>query len=109
MGKVVVALTKDEQVRKEKGKGRPVFGEIKRATCLMMVKGIEDVFLVNDVLDALKSLKPDIFVKGKDYIGRINPEHEAYCKANSIEIRFTNTDKYSSTELLNWTSKQSGT
>lgn len=98
--KLIVALTSDRSVTAEKGKGRPVFREMQRGTCLILVKGVDDVVVCDNLLDALKAIKPAILVKGKDYIGKIDKEHEDYCRENGIKIRFTDTDKYSSTALL---------
>jgi bifunctional ADP-heptose synthase (sugar kinase/adenylyltransferase) len=98
--RLIVALTTDLMVRKEKGQGRPVFRQIQRGTCLMLIRGVDEVIFCDDVMDVLKARKPDIFVKGKDYRGKIKKEHAEYCRANGIEIRFTDTDKYSSTALL---------
>ena len=98
--RLIVAMTRDSAVTREKGKGRPFLDETRRGTCLMMIKGVEDVFLCDNALEALKTLKPDVFVKGKDYAEGVGKEIEDYCKANGIEIKFTTTDKYSSTELI---------
>lgn len=96
---LVVAVTLDAHVNK--GPGRPVNRALHRAALVGALKVVNEVVFSKDALDALKSVKPDIFVKGKDYIGKIEPEHQAYCDANGIEIRFTRTPLMSSTKIIN--------
>lgn len=97
---LVVGLTKDKFVNK--GPGRPVFDEQQRKRVLQALNCVNEVVLCENALDALKHVKPDIFVKGQDYLKAIDPKHEEYCKLNNIEIRFTETPIWSSTALLSY-------
>ena len=97
MGEIlVVAVTKDRSVNK--GPGRPVFTEAERAE--MVEPYCDSTIFVDDSLEALQKVDPDVFVKGIEYVGKIEPAHAAYCKARGIKIVFTDTKKYSSTKLL---------
>lgn len=97
LGEVLIAsVTKDRSVNK--GPGRPVFGEKERAA--MLEPYIDSCIFVDDALEALQRIDPDIFVKGQDYEGKIEKEHQQYCDARGIKIKFTKTKKYSSTALL---------
>lgn len=97
MGDVlIVSLTRDRSVNK--GPGRPVFTEAERAE--MLKPYCDSVILVDDALEALQQVDPDVFVKGPDYVGRIRAEDQAYCDARGIEIAFTTDPKYSSTVLI---------
>ena len=98
---VIVALTSDESVRRERGEGRPVFTERQRAKMLGALRCVDHVRVVPSIMEALHSVRPKVFCKGSDYVGRIDAEVEAFCAANEIEIRFTNTRKFSATGLLN--------
>ena len=97
---LVVAVTKDAFVNK--GPGRPVFPEYERLEMVDALYVVDKAILVESAEEALVRVRPDIFVKGSDYKGKIAPEHEAYCKANNIEIVFTEEPHYSSTKLLHY-------
>lgn len=93
---LIVSLTKDRSVNK--GPGRPVFTEKQRAE--MLEPYCDGIVMVDDALEALQKVDPDVFVKGPDYAGKIEKEHAAYCKARGIKIVFTKEQKYSTTVLL---------
>ena len=97
MGDVlIVSLTKDRAVNK--GPGRPVFGEAERAE--MLEPYCDSVILVDDSMEALTKVDPDVFVKGPDYAGKLRAEDQAYCDARGIEIAFTKEPKYSTSALI---------
>jgi bifunctional ADP-heptose synthase (sugar kinase/adenylyltransferase) len=98
-GLLVVGVTRDIDVNK--GPGRPV---IKQADRLEMIRGLACVFeayLFKDSMQALKHWKPAVYVKGIDYATKgLLPEEISYCADNGIEIRFTNSPKESTTQLI---------
>jgi D-beta-D-heptose 7-phosphate kinase/D-beta-D-heptose 1-phosphate adenosyltransferase len=65
----VVGLNADASVRKLKGEGRPVQGEIARAIVLASLAMVDLVVIFGeDTPDRLiRALKPDLLVKGADY------------------------------------------
>ena len=93
---LVVSVTADLFVNKP---GRPIFDELRRLEMVKSLKVVDDALIVTGLLDALKKVKPDIVVKGRDY-EKLEDEHEAYCREHGIEVRFTNTPKYSTTDLI---------
>ena len=95
---LVVSVTRDKHVNK--GPGRPVFTEKQRCEMLRALAIVDEVVLADNALDALQQVDPDVFVKGREYEGNIEAEHESYCRARGIEIAFTGTQKFSSTDLL---------
>ena len=97
---LVVAITRDKFVNK--GARRPVFSEQLRKEMIEELRCVDLTVLVESTLHALESVKPHIFVKGGDYVTRIEPQHRQYCEAHGIEIRFTNEVHYSSTDLLHY-------
>ena len=100
MGNIlVVSVTQNAWVNK--GPGRPVFDELERAAIVKEMRCVDRVVLVTGAMDALESVKPDIFVKGQDYAGKIEAQHADYCKAHGIQIRFTNEPMYSATKIIN--------
>lgn len=97
---LVVGLTNDRAVRTEKGAGRPAFRQDQRASMLRALRCVDEVVIVSGVMEALRRVRPDVFVKGRDYVGRIDDRVRRYCEANGIQIRFTDTAKFSATGLL---------
>mgnify|MGYP001583018512 FL=1 len=97
--KLVVSITDDAHVNK--GPGRPLFNAHQRAAIIHELRCVDDVLIVPGALEALEIVRPDIFVKGADYVGKIEERHSEYCKANDIKIRFTNQPLFSTTEIIN--------
>lgn len=104
---LVVTVTEDRYVGK--GPGRPVFNERLRAES---IAGLQDVdyVAINQwpaATEAIRRLRPDVYVKGHDYAdrkkdltGEIHKEEEAV-KSVGGRIHFTDEIAFSSTELLN--------
>lgn len=97
--KLIVGVTKNEFVNK--GPHRPMFDEMERLSIVSAIRCVDSVFLCNDSLEALQRVKPDIFVKGKDYIGKIEQKHQDYCNQQGIKIAFTDEPIYSATKIIN--------
>ena len=95
---LVVSITNDLFVNK--GPGRPVFTDQQRREMVGSLTCVDRTILVSSSLEALELVEPQVFAKGKDYKGKILQEDLDYCKANNIEIVFTDEPTYSSTELL---------
>ena len=91
MGEVVVGVTKNAHVNK--GPGTPLYDEKDRLELVKSIKYVKDAILVESSYEALNIVQPDIFVKGMEYKGRMLPEDEEFCRANDVEIRFTNTEE----------------
>ena len=105
MGDVlIVGVTRDKFVNK--GPDRPAFKELQRAAVLRSIAIVDDVLLVDGSLDALQKVKPDIFVLGKEYRGKVREEDWNYCLENDVEIRYTNGPVFSSTKLLHDLARQ---
>jgi D-beta-D-heptose 7-phosphate kinase/D-beta-D-heptose 1-phosphate adenosyltransferase len=67
--RLVVGLNSDASVRRLKGDGRPVRGEVARAQVLASLKSVDAVviFAEDTPLDLIEALEPDVLVKGADY------------------------------------------
>ena len=85
-----VAVTADAFVNK--GEGRPVYTAQERCFVVGSMGVVDEAYIVQNVLEAFEQSKPDIFVKGREYEGKIEPIHADYCRAHGIEIRFTDTE-----------------
>jgi rfaE bifunctional protein nucleotidyltransferase chain/domain len=97
---LIVSVTRNASVKREKGAERPAFDEEERADMLRELRCVDRVILVDGLLEALYLVWPNVLVKGAEYDGRIQPAHEEFCKSNGVEIVLTKTKKYSSTEML---------
>lgn len=73
---LVVLLNSDDSVRRLKGPGRPVVGQQDRARVLNALTDVDAVLIFDedDPRAALARLRPDVWVKGGDYVGRELPE-----------------------------------
>ena len=103
---LIVTISPDQYVNK--GPGRPVFNQNLRLKHLSALEMI-DYVAVNDSPSAVQTilcLKPDIYVKGKEYInledltGNVLREKEAIESVGG-KIYFIGDTIYSSTQLLN--------
>lgn len=104
---LLVTITKDAHV--VKGPGRPVFNELLRAESVAALECVDYVALSDypTAVECIKTLKPHIYVKGKDYsdekedlTGKIRDEEEAV-RSIGGQIHFTDEITFSSTKLLN--------
>ena len=66
---LVVAINSDRSVRELKGPARPVFDEAERAEILAALRHVDYVVVFDDISprSLIKSLLPDVLVKGGDY------------------------------------------
>jgi D-beta-D-heptose 7-phosphate kinase/D-beta-D-heptose 1-phosphate adenosyltransferase len=66
---LIVAINSDESVRRLKGPTRPIFGEAERAALLAVIDCVDHVVVFDDATPhaLLRTIKPDILVKGGTY------------------------------------------
>ena len=96
--RLVVSVTTARYVNK--GAGRPVFNDDQRREMLMALKCVDDVVLSLEATPEaiIRYLKPDIYVKGAEYRGKL-PEQELV-EALGGRVVFTDEPVYSSTTLI---------
>ena len=87
---LIVSVTRDAFVNK--GPDKPVYNENERLLVVASQRCVDYAFLVNSAAQALQTL-PHIFVKGREYEGKIEPLHQAFCDKHNIQIRFTDTEE----------------
>ncbi len=68
--KMIVALNTDESVSKLKGPERPIVNQEARARMMAAFSFVDAVVMFDEEtpLDLIKAIKPDILVKGSDYL-----------------------------------------
>lgn len=81
--RLVVAINSDASTRAYKGPGRPVIPEAERQELVRALRCVDHAFLFDepDVRLIIRTLKPDVHVKGTDYTPQTIPERaevEAY-------------------------------
>lgn len=66
---LIVGVNTDASVARLKGPGRPVRNEVERAYVLAALEAVDLVVLFEEdtPLDLVRSLRPDVIVKGGDY------------------------------------------
>jgi D-beta-D-heptose 7-phosphate kinase/D-beta-D-heptose 1-phosphate adenosyltransferase len=74
--RLVVLLNDDDSVRRRKGPGRPIVPAAERAELLQALNVVDEVRIFSEDTPerALGELRPDIYVKGGDYVGVELPE-----------------------------------
>lgn len=96
--RLVVSVTNDAFVNK--GPSRPTFPAAQRAEILRELRCVDEVICVDSLMEALHKVKPGVLVKGRDYVGRVDPIHEAYCVKHGIAIRLTDEPVISVTDII---------
>ena len=104
---MIVTLTSDEFVLK--GPGRPIFNEDLRSEMLANLEVVDYVSLIYDksALPAIKSVKPDVYMKGIEYkeqendvTGKIKIEEDEVKKHGGV-LKFSDDIVFSSSNLIN--------
>jgi len=75
---LIVGVNSDEQVREQKGEGRPVLPAAQRAEIVAALESVNYVTVFDEptVAELLLALKPDVHAKGTDYTVDTVPERE---------------------------------
>ena len=97
LGYVVVGLNSDKSVKKLKGEDRPFFSENDRKLMLKSCRYVDEVHIFEEETpyNLIKSLNPDIIVKGGDYIS------EDVVGFNLAEVKiFEYIDGYSTSKII---------
>ncbi len=104
---LIVSVTSDRFVNK--GPNQPFFSLNERIKALSHIESIDHIIESNspDAIEIIKSIKPDIYCKGKDYqnskedlTGKIKKELDLV-KSNNGKIVFTDEISFSSSRILN--------
>src|ERR687893_241182 len=99
---LVVGVNSDEQVRAQKGEGRPLVPERERAEIIAAIRAVDFVTIFHEptVEQLLLSIRPDIHAKGTDYTEETVPERDVV-RSYGGHVRIVGDPKdHSSTEML---------
>lgn len=104
---LVVTVTSDRWVNK--GPSRPYHNHTERAEILANLSFVDYVAISDEssAVSAINNLKPDLYVKGKDYAHKKDDitgailEEEKAAEANGGKLTFTQTGLKSSTRIIN--------
>jgi len=103
---LVVGLNTDDSVRKLKGPERPVNSESDRAEVLAALESVDYVTLFpeENPIELIKAVRPDVQVKGGDYVVEDMPEAEVMRdmggRVEIIPFAATDSERFSTTDTL---------
>ena len=99
--KLIIALTTDDGVRREKGTDRPIVPWCDRCAVLMAMEMVDGVVPSENAAEAILLYRPSIYVKGIDYAASgVCVDDRTACLAVGAEIAFTTSLKHSSTAMI---------
>ena len=97
LGRVIVGLNSDSSVTDLKGPTRPFFKQEDRIFALLSCRYVDEVIVFNEntPYNLIKSISPDIIVKGGDYVA------DRVVGSDLAEVRIFNfIEGYSTTRVL---------
>lgn len=99
---LVVGVNSDEQVRAQKGGGRPFMPERERAEIIASIRAVDfvTVFPEPSVEQLLLAIRPDIHAKGTDYTEESVPERDVVRSYGGRVCIVGDPKDHSSTEML---------
>lgn len=95
-GELVVTITSGECMTKF---GHPIFSDEERKSMLEALRFVDRVVVIDDAgpYTAIELIDPDVYVKGREYIGRL-PEQK-FCENRGIKVVFVGEKTFGSTRL----------
>ena len=98
-GELIVTLTAGRYMTKP---GHPIFTDEQRLEMVGALRCVDSVVVIDapDAISAIEQVWPDIYVKGREYQGRL-PERQ-YCLDRGIKVMFLGEKIFGSTRLLTY-------
>jgi rfaE bifunctional protein nucleotidyltransferase chain/domain len=99
---LLVGLNSDSSVRQLKGESRPINKEKDRLSVISSLRQVGAAFIYDNTTEFLKSVSPDIWVKGSDYtLDSLNQEELKAVTENGGSVQFIPlVDGLSTTSIL---------
>jgi len=103
--RLIIGLNSDMSVKNLKGKSRPIVPEEERAALMSSIKGVDLVVLFDEEtpINLIRSLKPDILVKGGDYTPETVSGHDSVEQAGGRVVIVPLIHGVSTTKVLELT------
>ncbi|MDG2312442.1 MAG: D-glycero-beta-D-manno-heptose-7-phosphate kinase [Alphaproteobacteria bacterium] len=100
--RLIIGLNSDESVTRLKGEGRPVQNAVARALVLASLSSVDAVVIFDDdtPIDLIKLMRPDVLVKGADYLLADVVGGEFVCSYGGRIVLADLIDGYSTTETI---------
>lgn len=101
-GKLIVGLNSDRSVSKLKGSKRPIQNQESRSTLLASMQFIDALVLFNDEtpIQLIKSISPDVLVKGGDYIIKEIVGHDWVTRSGGDVVTLKFVPGHSSSKII---------
>ena len=99
---LVVGINSDDSVKRLKGAGRPLTGEMDRAYILLALRSVDYVTIFGEdtPIETIEALEPDVLVKGAEYCeGEIVGEEFVLARGGRAE-RISMVEGYSSSGII---------
>lgn len=101
---LIVGLDSDASIRRRKGKERPICPEAYRAEVLAAIESVDFVTLIEDSIEFVKAIKPDVYTNGPEW-GENCKEAEYIIKNGGMVFIYTRHEDekgepYSTTGLV---------
>ena len=102
-----VSVTADQFVAGRKGIGRPIFTDKLRAYMIASITCVDYVVITDykSGVDVINKLRPSLYIKGPDFIGKETPgitAERAAIAAIGGKMFYTNDPKLSTTEIIDY-------
>ena len=97
--KLVVNTVTDEEIWQKRPTIGPFLPRASRMAVLRALRAVDDVVIM-DTLEALRTVKPQIYAKGKDWENRLPEAETKLCAELGITVVYLDTVHNSSTKLL---------
>ncbi len=108
---LVVGVTASEFNAKRKGEGRPIYPDELRAFSISQLHCVDYVFVSRypGAVEVIKSIRPNFYIKGPDFINKQTPGITAEREAIALvggEMRYTTDEKLSTTDIINYIKRE---
>ncbi len=99
---LVVGINSDAQVRRLKGKGRPILPAGERAELVASLQAVDlvTIFAEPTVTELLLAIKPDVHTKGTDYTEQTVPERDVVRSYGGRVAIVGDPKEHSTSEIL---------
>jgi D-glycero-beta-D-manno-heptose 1-phosphate adenylyltransferase len=106
---LVVGINADEQVRAQKGAGRPLIPERERAEIIASLRAVDFVTIFPEptVEELLRAIRPDFHAKGTDYTEETVPERDVVRSYGGRVCIVGDPKDHSSTEMIERVNRES--